>query len=89
MQGRTVILIAHRMSTVVNSDIIVVVENGKVAQAGSHNELLEGSKFYSSMFSMHNMEAGENEDTREIGTRQVQIPNSLDSGTIKILITNF
>ncbi|ONK59061.1 uncharacterized protein A4U43_C08F2580 [Asparagus officinalis] len=85
MQGRTVILIAHRMSTVVTSDIIVVVENGKVAQAGSHNELLEGSKFYSSLFSMHNMEAGENEDTRDIGTRQVQIPSSLDSGTISEL----
>ena len=69
MQGRTVILIAHRMSTVINSDIIVVVENGKVAKAGTHHELLQGSEFYSNLFNMHNMETGENEETREIGTR--------------------
>nr|CAD1820714.1 unnamed protein product [Ananas comosus var. bracteatus] len=56
MRGRTVILIAHRMSTVVNSDIIVVVENGRVAQTGTHKELLENSKFYSSVFNMQNLE---------------------------------
>lgn len=56
MRGRTVILIAHRMSTVVNSDIIVVVENGRVAQTGTHKELLENSKFYSNVFNMQNLE---------------------------------
>lgn len=54
MQGRTVILIAHRMSTVINSDIIVVLENGKVAQSGTHHELLENSKFYSNLFEAQN-----------------------------------
>ncbi|PUZ50132.1 hypothetical protein GQ55_6G035600 [Panicum hallii var. hallii] len=47
MRGRTVILIAHRMSTIVNADTIVVVENGRVAQTGTHHELLEKSTFYS------------------------------------------
>ncbi|XP_072971363.1 ABC transporter B family member 19-like [Typha angustifolia] len=63
MQGRTVILIAHRMSTVVNSDIIVVVENGRVAQSGTHKELLETSKYYSNVFNMQNVEkeAGQTE----------------------------
>ncbi|XP_039134924.1 LOW QUALITY PROTEIN: ABC transporter B family member 2-like [Dioscorea cayenensis subsp. rotundata] len=54
MQGRTVILIAHRMSTMINSDIIVVLENGKVAQSGTHHELLENSKFYSNLFEAQN-----------------------------------
>ncbi|KAG2581603.1 hypothetical protein PVAP13_6KG059400 [Panicum virgatum] len=47
MRGRTVILIAHRMSTIVDADTIVVVENGRVAQTGTHHELLEKNTFYS------------------------------------------
>ncbi|KQJ95404.1 hypothetical protein BRADI_3g17020v3 [Brachypodium distachyon] len=54
MHGRTVILIAHRMSTIVNADTIVVVENGRVAQNGTHQELLEKSTFYSN----HSMKQG-------------------------------
>ena len=56
MHGRTVILIAHRMSTIVNADTIVVVENGRVAQTGTHHELLEKSTFYSNVCSMQNIE---------------------------------
>ncbi|XP_066350937.1 ABC transporter B family member 14-like isoform X4 [Miscanthus floridulus] len=56
MQGRTVILIAHRMSTIINADKIVLVENGRVAQSGTHEELLEKSEFYSSICSMQNLE---------------------------------
>ncbi|RLM60881.1 ABC transporter B family member 19-like [Panicum miliaceum] len=56
MRGRTVILIAHRMSTIVNADTIVVVENGRVAQTGTHHELLEKSTFYSNVCSMQNIE---------------------------------
>uniref|UniRef100_A0A0E0LRA5 MDR-like ABC transporter n=1 Tax=Oryza punctata TaxID=4537 RepID=A0A0E0LRA5_ORYPU len=56
MSGRTVILIAHRMSTIVNADTIVVVENGKVAQTGTHQELLQKSTFYSNVCSMQNIE---------------------------------
>ncbi|KAL6857030.1 hypothetical protein ACP4OV_018412 [Aristida adscensionis] len=56
MSGRTVILIAHRMSTIVNADTIVVVENGRVAQTGTHQELLEKSTFYYNVCSMQNIE---------------------------------
>ena len=37
-QGRTVILIAHRLSTVINADKIAVVENGKIIEIGKHDE---------------------------------------------------
>lgn len=40
MEGRTVFVIAHRLSTVQNSDAIMVLENGKIIERGSHNELL-------------------------------------------------
>ncbi|KAG6478375.1 hypothetical protein ZIOFF_061817 [Zingiber officinale] len=67
MQGKTVIKIAHRTSTITSSDTIVVVENGKVAQSGSHNELLQSSNFYRNLFAMHSMKP-ELEDTISRGT---------------------
>lgn len=47
MEGRTVFVIAHRLSTVQNSDIIMVLEKGKVIERGSHKELIEkGGQYY-------------------------------------------
>ena len=46
MLDRTVIIIAHRLSTVVSCDRIVVLEQGQVQCVGTHNELLENCKYY-------------------------------------------
>jgi ATP-binding cassette subfamily B protein len=47
MEGRTVFVIAHRLSTVQNSDVIMVLENGVIIERGSHKELIEkGGKYY-------------------------------------------
>ncbi len=51
MKGRTSIVIAHRLSTVINSDVIYVIKNGKIVESGTHGELLkkktgEYSKLY-------------------------------------------
>lgn len=40
MEGRTVFVIAHRLSTVRNADAIMVLEHGKIVERGSHQELL-------------------------------------------------
>lgn len=45
-KGRTTIIIAHRLSTVVDADIIFVVANGKIVSSGTHLELQESSKEY-------------------------------------------
>ena len=41
MEGRTVFVIAHRLSTVRNSNCIVVIEHGQIEEKGSHDQLLE------------------------------------------------
>ena len=47
MQGRTVFVIAHRLSTVRNADAIIVLEQGKVIERGSHDDLLaQKGKYY-------------------------------------------
>jgi ATP-binding cassette subfamily B protein len=47
MKGRTVFVIAHRLSTVQNSDVIMVLEKGKIIERGTHDELLkEKGRYY-------------------------------------------
>jgi len=50
-RGRTTIVIAHRLSTVVDSDRIFVVEEGRITATGSHEELLESSETYYNLVS--------------------------------------
>ena len=53
-QDRTVIMIAHRLSTVVGADRIIVLDEGKVAEQGTHEELLEKGGLYSGMWDDYN-----------------------------------
>ena len=50
MEGRTVFVIAHRLSTVRNSDIILVLENGKIIEQGNHNSLLQQKGRYYQLY---------------------------------------
>ncbi|TKD51322.1 ABCB family ABC transporter ATP-binding protein/permease [Sphingomonas baiyangensis] len=58
-RGRTSIVIAHRLSTVVNADRIVVLDAGRIAEQGSHAELLRRDGLYAEMW---NRQAAERED---------------------------
>jgi subfamily B ATP-binding cassette protein MsbA len=51
MVNRTTIIIAHRLSTVVNADRILVLHNGSIVEAGSHDDLIRESTIYRSLYS--------------------------------------
>ncbi|WP_339613970.1 ABC transporter transmembrane domain-containing protein [uncultured Parvibaculum sp.] len=52
MEGRTTIVIAHRLSTVRNADRIYVLDRGEVVQSGSHDELLAEGGLYATLYSL-------------------------------------
>lgn len=52
MKNRTVILIAHRLSTVINADQIVVIDKGTVAEVGKHQELLDRNGIYTKLYNL-------------------------------------
>ncbi len=49
--GRTIIIIAHRLSTIIDSDLIYVLDKGKIITSGSHQELLKSSSYYQELYS--------------------------------------
>jgi ATP-binding cassette subfamily B protein len=49
MKGRTTFVIAHRLSTVVHADKIIVLKAGKVAEQGTHRELLASGGYYAQL----------------------------------------
>ena len=50
MSNKTCIVIAHRLSTIVNSNVIFVMDNGRIIENGTHNELLSKKGTYYNLF---------------------------------------
>lgn len=50
MKGRTSFVVAHRLSTIVSADIILVMKNGEIIEKGKHQELLESGGFYAKLY---------------------------------------
>ena len=50
MEGRTVFVIAHRLSTVMNSDVIMVLDHGRIIERGSHEKLISEHGVYYSLY---------------------------------------
>jgi ATP-binding cassette, subfamily B, multidrug efflux pump len=63
MEGRTTILISHRVSTVRNADRIAVLADGRIAELGTHEELLAKEGYYFSLYEKQKME----EELAEVG----------------------
>jgi subfamily B ATP-binding cassette protein MsbA len=52
MKNRTSIVIAHRLSTIQEADLIIVLESGKIAEQGTHNELIRADGLYKRLIEM-------------------------------------
>ena len=50
MQGRTSFIVAHRLSTIQEADLILVMRNGQIVEQGSHEELLAKQGFYEQLY---------------------------------------
>ena len=50
MEGRTSFVVAHRLSTIRNADVILVMKDGNIVEAGNHDELLKKNGFYSELY---------------------------------------
>ena len=50
VSNHTVVIVAHRLSTIMDADIIHVVDNGKVIASGKHNELLKTCNMYKNLY---------------------------------------
>ena len=59
LRGRTSIVIAHRLSTVMQADQILVLEKGLIVERGTHEELILGSGLYSELFARQDLTANE------------------------------
>ncbi|GFY84867.1 transporter associated with antigen processing protein 2 [Actinidia rufa] len=72
MRGRTVLVIAHRLSTVKSADMVAVVSGGQIAESGTHDELL-GRRWY-----LH--------CTGEEAITRTQSPNIMHGSTMQLLV---
>ena len=46
LQGRTSFIVAHRLSTIVNADLILVIRNGEIQEQGTHSQLMREKGYY-------------------------------------------
>ncbi|MDG1078504.1 MAG: ATP-binding cassette domain-containing protein, partial [Porticoccaceae bacterium] len=60
MKGRTTVIIAHRLATILHADTIVVMDQGKKVAQGSHNELIASNSLYARLAKLQfSQDAGE------------------------------
>jgi len=69
MSGRTTFVIAHRLSTVVDADLIYVIEDGQIIERGSHAELLSRGGHYARLYALQFAEQEQSAEAREAASK--------------------
>jgi ATP-binding cassette subfamily B protein len=70
IKGRTVIVVAHRLKTICRADTIYVLENGRVAESGTHDELLQKNGLYARLWNLQQESRGWSLSQTEQRTRE-------------------
>ncbi|CAF2005205.1 unnamed protein product [Rotaria magnacalcarata] len=78
--GRTIIVVAHRLTTITNADQILVFDNGEIIEQGTHNELISRAGIYQDMFRLQQIQ--ENLDDR-INESIVETDDAVTTSTRK------
>ena len=71
MEGRTTIIVAHRLSTIADADVIHVIDHGHLAESGRHGELLGRGGLYARLYAVQSAEDGEQATAPRVAVRQL------------------
>ena len=82
--GRTTIIIAHRLSTVVDADQILVLSGGTIVEAGTHNELLQLSGKYASMWRKQSRAQQAQEEAEELRKQAKKVLESAEADSASV-----
>ncbi|KAI1281087.1 P-loop containing nucleoside triphosphate hydrolase protein [Xylaria sp. FL0933] len=84
--GRTTIIIAHRLSTIKSADKIVVMNKGRIAESGTHDELMELGGTYASMVAKQQLQSSDESETAQFDVQVKEEINDFDSETAKGMV---
>ena len=86
-KGRTTIVIAHKLSTIVGADVSVVIDNGRVVETGSHSELMKQEGLYYNLMLKQSNLLSENDSSPKISTKAKTTMRKTTDENTKVIIT--